>query len=631
MTKATRIFSIVAALLLLLLLGSLFRLQVLRGQHYQRVAQSNFVRIRRIVATRGEIYDHKYRLIVQNIPSHNLYLISGKIRNFPALSSFLQRHFQISPEELQELVMKQRFKTYEEILLADNLAYEQVLALSEYLNYFPELVFRIGSTRDYLYPNHFTGYVGRINESEYELYKPENYSLNSYIGKTGLERYYEVLLRGKDGREIVQVDAQGRSLQLFKGESLVEPQNGLSLVLTIDNDLQDFAMRAFPAGIKGAVVVSDVKTGGILAYVSKPDYDPSLFMQRISPEIWESLNAPSKPMLDRVIHASYPPGSIFKPITAGLGLESHTIDRYSLLSPCVGGLQVGNRFFKCWNHAGHGRTNVVDALKFSCDTFFYDLSLKLGLEKFREYVLLSHLGSPTGIDLPNERIGFFPDTAWYRKTFGKNVGIIGHKVNLAIGQGEILCSPIQMNAYFAALANDGLWIQPHLLKQTVGRGKLTREEVQKVQKKRLPLSDTNLRIIQEGLWSVCNAPGGTARSVQVPGATTYGKTGSAENAMGKTTHAWFCGYIVTQKPEIAITVFMENAGGGGAMAAPIARQIFDYYMGNIEDIRRPASIPAQFRDPSDGLDGQNPSGETPDAPNGSNSETGERHDQSQEI
>lgn len=595
MNKAQKVFSIVAAVLFSLLVISLFRLQVVKGRHYQRVAESNFVRIRRIVATRGEIYDQKYRPIVQNIPAHDLYLTSGKIRNLKSLSRFLNRYFGITEEELTELVTKQRFKTYEEIMLADNIDYENVLALSEYLNYYPELIFRIGSSRDYLYPNHFTGYVGRINEAEYDRFHGEDYSLNSYIGKTGLERYYEVLLRGKDGREIVQVDAQGRSLELFRQEGFIEPLNGLSLVLTIDNELQDFAMRVFPAGIKGAVVVSDVQTGGILAYVSKPEYDPNLFMQRISAEVWEELNNPDKPMLDRVIHATYPPGSVFKPVTVGLGLESRLVDRYTLMSPCVGGFQVGNRFFKCWNHAGHGRTSAVDALKLSCDVYFYDLSLKLRLEDFHDYVLASHFATPTGIDLPNERKGFFPHTAWYRKTFGKNIGITGHKVNLAIGQGETLTSPIQMNAYFAALANNGIWIQPHLLKQTVGRGRLTREEVQDVQKKRLPLSPENLRIIQDGLWAVCNAPGGTARSVQVPGAVTFGKTGSAENSMGKTTHAWFCGYIVSQKPEIAVTVFMENAGGGGAMAAPVARQIFDYYMGNIEDIRRPARVPAQFR------------------------------------
>lgn len=596
MNKAQRVFAIVAAVLLSLLIGSLFRLQVVKGAHYQRVAESNFVRIRRIFATRGEIYDQKYRPIVQNIPSHNLYLISGKIRNLPSLSKFLYRCFGITPEELKELVMKQRFKTYEEILLADNIDYELMLSLSEYLNYYPELVFRIGSTRNYLYPNHFSGYVGRINEDEYDRFQEEDYSLNSYIGKTGLERYYEVLLRGKDGREVVQVDAQGRSLDLFQQDSYIEPLNGLSLVLTLDNDLQDIATRAFPQGVKGAVVVSDVRTGGILAYVSKPDFDPNIFMQRLTPELWADLNRADKPMLDRVIHATYPPGSVFKPITAGMGLESGIVDRYTLMSPCVGGFQVGNRFFRCWSHAGHGRTSIVDALMYSCDVYFYDLSLKVDMDKFHDYAVASHMAAPTGIDLPNERRGFFPHTQWYRKTYGKNVGIIGHKVNLSIGQGEILCSPIQMNAYFAALANDGIWIQPHFLKQTVGRGRLTREQVQKLQKKALPLSKQNLRIIQEGLWAVCNAPGGTARRAQVEGAVTYGKTGSAENSMGKTTHAWFCGYIVTDKPEIAVTVFMENAGGGGAMAAPVAKQIFDYYVGNVEDIRRPVSIPPQLRD-----------------------------------
>ncbi len=595
MTKAIKVYVIVCTALFLLLAGSLFRLQVIKGKHYQRVAESNFVRIRRITATRGEVYDQKYRPIVQNIPSHNLYLTSGKIHNLSSLARFLSLHFGISEAELREMVTKQRFKTYEEILLADNIPYETVLSLSEYLNYYPELVFRIGSTRNYLYPNHFTGYVGRINEDEYERFKTEDYSINSYIGKTGLERYYEVLLRGRDGKEIVQVDAQGRSLGLFRDEGYIEPLNGLSLVLTIDNDLQDFAYRAFPDHIKGAVVVSDVRTGGILAYVSKPGYDPNVFMQRISPEVWEDLNADSKPMLDRVIHATYPPGSVFKPITGGFGLNKKVVSRDTRLSFCDGGFQYGNRYFRCWQHSGHGKTNIVEALMHSCDVYFYDLSLKLPLDEFKQFALNSHLCRKTGIDLPNERNGFFPDTAWYKKKYGANIGIQGHKVNLSIGQGEILTSPIQLNAFYAAIANNGTWIQPHLLKQTVGRGRLTINEVSPIRIAQLPHDAGTLRAIKDGLWAVCNAPNGTARSVKVPGATTYGKTGSAENVMGKTTHAWFCGYIVTDKPEIAVTVFMENAGGGGAMAAPVARSIFDFYMGNIEDIKRPAKVPAQFR------------------------------------
>ena len=603
MSKIQRVFFIVLIVLFGLIALSLFRLQVIQGEHYKRVAESNFVRMRRLTATRGEIYDQKYRPIVQNIPSHNLYLLTSAIQNLPALSRFLDLHFDVSTEELNQLILRQRFRSYEEILVVDNVSFEKMLSVSEYLNHYPELSFQVDSTREYLYQNHFTGYVGRINEREYESHRDEDYSINSYIGKTGLERYYEVLLRGKDGREVVQVDARGRSLGLFKEGGYIEPLNGLSLVLTIDNDLQNFAMRAFPDGIKGAVIVSDVRTGGILAYISKPEYDPNIFMRRISPEIWADLNNVNKPMLDRVIHATYPPGSVFKPITAGLGLQKNIVQRDTRLSSCIGGFQVGNRFFRCWDHDGHGRTNVVEALMVSCDVYFYDLSLSLPLDEFKEYAVQSHLGVKTGIDLPNERNGFFPDTQWYRQTFGQNIGIQGHKVNLSIGQGEILTSPIQMHAYYAAIANDGIWIQPYLLKQTVGRGILTRDEVEKVEKRSLPFSPQDLRTIQDGLYAVCNAPKGTARSVQVPGARSFGKTGSAENSMGKTTHAWFSGYIVTDKPEIAVTVFMENAGGGGAMAAPVARQIFDYYMGNIEDIKRPARLPAQFR-PAEELEQQ---------------------------
>ncbi len=593
------VYRITLAVLFLLLAGALFRLQVVKGKDFQRIAESNFVRIRRITATRGEIYDHKYRPIAQNVPSHNLYLTSGKIRNLPALSRFLERNFAIPQAELHNLVLKQRFKTYEEILLADNIPYETMLILSEQLNYYPELSFRIGSSRNYMYPNHFTGYMGRINEDEYELYRAENYSLNSYIGKTGLERYYEVLLRGRDGREIVQVDAQGRSLNLFDPAGNIEPLNGLSLVLTIDNDLQEFVSNTFPAGMNGAIVVSDIRSGGILAYVSKPDYDPNLFMHKITPDIWATLNRAEKPMLDRIIHASYPPGSVFKPLTAALGLDSGIVTPYTRLASCVGGMKIGNRFFKCWNSGGHGSNNVIDALRVSCDVYFYDLSLKMNLDSFLGYAKDSHFYAKTGIDLPNERRGFFPSIAWYRKTYGKHASILGHKVNLAIGQGEVLTTPIQMNAFYGAIANNGLWTQPHLLKQTVGRGRLTREQVMPLAKNRLPMKPLTLQTIQQGLWAVVNAPGGTGANAKVNGGTVFGKSGSAENAMGRTTHAWFCAYLLTSKPEIVVTVFLENAGGGGAMAAPITARIFNYYIGNLENIKKVTPLPSQFRTAED--------------------------------
>jgi len=590
-------FRITLGILFCTLFAAIFRLQVIQGTYYKQIAESNFVRLRRITATRGEIYDHKYRPIVENVPSHNLYLIPGKITNLKALKSFLQSEIGFDAGELQKMIDKTRHRSYEDIIIADNVTYESVLTLSEKLNYFPELFFKTETTRHYLYPNHFTGYVGRINEAEYQLYKNEDYTINSQIGKTGLEKIYEVLVKGKDGREIVQVDSKGRSLNLFRQDSTISPENGLGLVLTLDNDIQKYAESIFPAGIRGAIVVMDVRTGGVLAYVSNPSYDPNIFMSRVSQEDWNALNNDkTKPMLDRVIHAAYPPGSVFKTITGSLGLEKGIINQNTLLAPCVGGMQVGNRFFKCWTHSGHGRSDIVNAVKYSCDVFFYDLSTKVNLEDFKLFTNQNMLGVKTGIDLLNERSGFFPDTKWYHKNFGKRISIYGHKVNLAIGQGEVLCTPLQVCAYYAALANDGIWIQPHLLEKTVGKNTIPRNQINPIKKLKMPLNPHTLKIIQQGLYSVCNVPGGTANSVKVKGATTYGKTGSAENIFSKTTHAWFSCYIVTDKPEIAVTVFLENAGHGGGAAAPLATKVLNYYMGNYEAIKAPVQVPLQFRE-----------------------------------
>ncbi len=591
---------IVMGFLFGLLFIALFNLQVIQGSYYKQIAESNFVRLRRIIATRGEIYDHKYRPIVVNIPSQNLYLIPGKVRNLHQLAQFLSSEFGIQQDELYSLIDRTRFRSYEDVIISENIPYERVLTLSEKLNYYPELLFRTETTRDYLFPNHFTGYVGRINEAEFQKYKEEDYTINSQIGKTGLEKYYEVLVKGKDGREIVQVDSRGRSLNLFRTESTINPENGYSLVLSLDSDIQKYADSIFPAGMRGAVIVMDVRTGGILTYLSKPGFDPNLFMSKISKETWEVMNSDaSKPMLDRVIHAAYPPGSVFKAVTASIGLEKGVIDQNTLLADCVGGMQIGNRFFRCWSKSGHGRSNLNQGLKVSCDVYFYDLSLKLRLEEFKKFANDCMLATRTGIDLPNERAGFFPDTKWYYKAYGKHISIIGHKVNLAIGQGEVLLTPLQMCAFYSAIANNGVWNQPHLLEKTVGRKTLVRQQINPLKIVKLPISAQNIRLIQQGLYSVCNMPGGTATGVKVKGATTYGKTGSAENVYGRTTHAWFCGYIVSDKPEIAITVFLENAGHGGSIAAPIATKIFNYYMGNYQSIKAPVVVPLQFQDPNE--------------------------------
>jgi penicillin-binding protein 2 len=442
------------------------------------------------------------------------------------------------------------------------------------LNYFPSLSFRNETIRQYQYPNHFSGYVGKINAEELKTYG-DKYTLNSRIGKTGLERYYETMLVGTAGYEVLQVDASGKNLNFFRHNLHQDPEHGANLILSIDNRLQHFISEEFPKNMRGSVVVMDVKTGGILAYVSKPDFDPNLFVTGISVDNWNALmNDKSKPMLDRIIHGTYPPGSVYKPVTGSLGLEMQVIDSTTELAECVGGMQVGNRFFKCWNHRGHGFVNITEALKYSCDVFFYDLSTNFTLKQMSDYTKDNYITIRTGVDLVGERRGFFPTQQWYEDNYGKHISILGQKINMAIGQGELLVTPLQMCAYFNALAHDGEWIRPHFLHKVITpRG--TREY--HAESKPLPLHPENLALIQDALYQTVNGYRGTGEAAKLDDVVVYGKTGSAENHMGEETHAWFCGYAAWDEPEISFTVFVENAGGGGHVAAPIARKIVSYY------------------------------------------------------
>lgn len=565
----------IIALIFIILGICLFNLQVIQGQNYSHIAEKNYVRIKTIFPIRGEIYDRNYCPIVENRPSFNLFITLGKIENKENVTKFIVQNFDIELTEVKEIFQENRFRLYQEILLAQDVPYKIMVETSELMNFYPSLSYRTGTIRNYLYKNHFTGYVGRINKEEHHKLKDQGYSINSVIGKTGLEKYYESNLNGINGYEIIQVDASGRSLKFFKHNLKKSPQNGSDLILTIDNNLQEYISSIFPEDIKGTVVVSEVETGGILAYISKPDFDQNIFVNKLSSVAWdEMIQNPNKPMLDRVIHGTYPPGSSYKPIIASLGLESEIITRDTKLAQCKGGLNVGNRFFKCWLDKGHGKLNVVDAIKYSCDVFFYDLSIKCSLEQMNDYTKRSFFTVKTGIDLIGERSGFFPTHKWYVENYGKYVGIIGPKVNISIGQGEILVTPLQMCFYFNAVANNGKWVQPHILEKEIGE---KRTILYSGVTKNLPISTKNLEMIQESLYKAVNERYGTGVAASFPDIEVYGKTGSAENHMGEKTHAWFAGYVIWDKPEIAFVVFMENAGHGGSVAAPLAAKFIKYY------------------------------------------------------
>lgn len=565
--------------LLLFLIKSLYNLQIEQGKHFKEIAENNYVRVNRIEPIRGKILDREYNEIVTNIPATNLFVTPSKIKDKQELSNFLQENIDMNSDVFLDILYKSRYRSHREIILKENLEYQQILNISENMDKFSSLTIKSSSVRSYLSENHFTGYVSRINDQEYESKKSEKYGRNDYIGKMGLEKKYEELLRGKIGYNVVQVDARGNNLNLLKHDLQKPAINGANLVLTIDNGLQKLSASLLEQYKKGAIVVMDVKSGAVLTYVSLPTFDQNLFVSGFSQKEWEKIsNNPDHPMLDRVIHANYPPGSIYKPIMIGIGLEQKIIDENTRLAKCTGGLNIGNRFFKCWLPSGHGKSNAVEALKYSCDVYFYDLSLKLELATIKDYSQRSFILDPTGIDLINERKGFFPDRNWYKKNYGKYAAIIGPKANISIGQGELSVSPLQMCAFYNALANHGTWKQPYLLSKIISPD-FDYQSPPRIERE-LPFSQKSLAIIDKGLYEVVNGKWGTGHAAQVHGIKVWGKTGSAENHLNKTTHAWFGGYAGKEEPEIAFVILAENAGHGGRIAAPIAQKIISFYYKN---------------------------------------------------
>ncbi|MCD4827986.1 MAG: penicillin-binding protein 2 [Candidatus Cloacimonetes bacterium] len=560
----------------------LFNLQVVRGSYYQGIAENNYVRLVRVPPVRGEIFDRRNRPLVVNIPTTNLYITPGRIENRQLLTRFLQRHLGVSAVELEELLFENRFNPHGDALLFANVPFNICVRIAENQNYYPSLSFRRENGRRNLIPAHFLGYIGGIGEEEYQRLAALDYKRNEFLGKAGLEKTYELLLRGEAGYEVRQVDARGMSLDLLRHNLQKGPKPGLQLMLTIDLELQNYTRELLSPYERAAAVVIDPRTGGVLAWVSQPEFDQNRFMRRISNQEWQELmDNPARPLLDRVLQGTYPPGSVFKPITASLGLERNVITPDEKLASCNGGMQVGNRWFACWNEHGHGRSALTDAIKVSCDVYFYDLSSRLDLDDWQEWTRQNGWIDETGIDLPSQRSGFFPNSDWYIERFGRDISLRGHKVNLAIGQGEALTSPLHVCCYYAALANGGTWRTPHFFRKVIGENASSVNQAFAPEQRRLPISERTLSVLREGLWKVVNEERGTGQVAQVEGAVVYGKTGSAENHQGELTHAWFVCWAEWNEPEIAVTVFMENAGHGGSVAAPVAKQILDYYARNM--------------------------------------------------
>ncbi len=581
-------------IIILLLLGRLFFLQVVRGAHYSRISEENRIQPWTLPAPRGKIMDRNGKIIAQNRPSYSVSLIPYEASEVLSERKSLQRKRDLAPlvERLasclktEESSLKKKIesnwsKGYQPIRLKKDVDFNTICMIEEQNEDLPGVIYQVEPTRKYLTPGwvgHVVGYVNELTREElFSKSSERSFRLGGVIGRKGLEKQYDDLLRGKDGVTFLEVTAQGKILGALEERKPDLPQSGSDLKLTIDLDLQAVAESALTNYKSAAVVALDPRNGEILALVSKPGLDANLFVGAMSFEEWNSiLENPLHPLLTRPIQATYPPGSILKLLTAAIALETKMINKNTYLSPCGGSFRFGRKTFRCWRPEGHGRLNLMEAIIQSCDIYFYQLGLKMGLERWTRYARLCGLGLRTGVDLPDEAKGFVPDLDYYQKKHGKANWVKNLVINLAIGQGEILVTPLQMAVFLGGLSTDGTLYKPFLVKEIIDPdGKVVLTQPQRLGS--LPFSPSTLKVLQQAMIGVVNDPHGTGVLAQIPGITVGGKTGTAQNPHGQ-DHAWFVGYGPASDPQMVVAVLIENAGHGGTYAAPVAKRIMEKYL-----------------------------------------------------
>ncbi len=575
-------FLFVIIFLFLVILIQLFSLQVIKGEDYRQIAQKNYFRMIRIPAKRGIIYDRNLKPFVENVPSMSLYLNIQKIEDKKRLAKNLSEIVDLNEDEILTIISNNRYRKYTPVLVKDKLGLAKAIEIQENIIKFPGVSIVPEAKRNYLNNNHFIGYVGKIREEEYSKLKDKGYRFDDDIGKSGLEKKYETYLKGSIGYKIVQVDAYGNNLGFVKGGQNRSPIPGKSIILTTDLSLQEKIAEIMPKDKNSAVVVMNPMTGGIIAYFSYPVCNLNKFVTGIPYKEWqEIIQDENKPLLDRVSNATYPPGSIFKLVVAAYCLENDLITPETVFY-CSGGLQLGNRYFRCWQEGGHGRVNLLTSIEESCDIYYYNLAKLINLDDFHNFVQKCGFIKRCGIDLI-ERKGFFPTRHWYNKHYGKYGWGQGHILNLSIGQGEVLVTPLQLACFFSALVNGGFLVRPHFVDYILSEKSPEYQNLIKekfyydtTEITKLPISEKTLSLLKEGLNRAVNGKRATGSLAKLDSIIVGGKTGSAENPDGL-THSWFVCVAPLYNPEITVVIFVENAGHGGAVAAPLAKEIMQFY------------------------------------------------------
>ena len=576
--------------IMVILASRFYYLQIYQQDIYKEKSSKNSVRVLTELPVRGNIYDRNGLLIADNRPSFSLYLIPGQTTRHTIKE--MVRLFNLNEKKLRQRL--RRAGKFQPVKIARAVDPQTLAYIQENAIDLPGVHWQVEPARHYLRKRgfaHVLGTLGEINERELAIFK--EYELGDVVGKKGIERAMEQALRGQKGIRYVKVDAMGRVVEQLENKNNRPPYPGKDLYLTIDARLQEYADTLFQ-GKRGALVAIDVRTGEVLTLLSKPDYDLNAFVGRINAQIWQQLLADTThPLYARAYQSAYPPGSTYKIVAAVAALNEH------IISPewkafCPGYFRIGRRVVRCWNAKGHGWLNLTGAIKNSCNVYFYQLGLKIGIDIWNKYSLLFHFGEKTGIELTNENPGLVPSRAYYDKIYGKNGWTRGMLANLAIGQGELLVTPLQLCQFDMMIANRGVFYPPHLTLKLVDQitGEVTPRLVN--QRRIDGIRPEVWDVIHTGMHQVVSE--GTGRAAHIYGISVAGKTGTAQNPHGK-SHAWFMGFAPFENPEIAVVVLVENGGSGGGVAAPIAgrylRKYF-YYQGKF-DYRKEWKIIQEIR------------------------------------
>jgi penicillin-binding protein 2 len=579
-------FVLAVMVIFLIFFMRLWYLQVIKEQELRFLSENNRIRLIKIPAVRGMIMDRKGRVLAENRPAFDVMVTPEDVDDLKGLTQKLSLFLNLTPDDIANTIKHRDSPPFQPVAIKKDVSWNEMSLIKTHRLDLPGVEIQVVPIRTYPYgmvAAHVLGYGGEINKEE--LKRTKDYEMGDWVGKYGVELMWEKHLRGIDGGRQVEVDAVGKEIRVLKE---VPPVAGHNLYLTIDLDLQRYGEKLLGKRA-GVIIAMEPLRGEILAFCSSPSFHPASFAEGISVQEWEKLiSHPLHPLQNRGIQGLYPPGSVFKIVTATAGLEEGVIKPDTRFN-CSGIYYVGRRGFQCWRAGGHGVIQFYRAVVESCDVYFYNVGERLGVKGLSDYAKGFGLGRPTGIDLPGEKEGLVPTEAWKQER-GSGRWYAGDTVSMAIGQSYLLVTPLQLLNLISAIANGGTLLKPQIAKRVEDLDKKILEEYPTQEIGGIPISSKNLGELREALTGVTKEDSGTGRAARIDGMEVAGKTGTAQVIRLKgdertraedmpyalRDHAWFVAYVPAHTP-IAVVVLVEHGGHGGAAAVPLARDMIKKY------------------------------------------------------